>query len=130
MKLSKWIRIGEELYVGETIVGVRYLTPEEADIYGFWTRSPVLVLSNGVEITPLQDDEGNSGGALGQILPWNGEGGQSYCGSILPTVPRAFEDYQSKMYSNETPERASEREDEEERYIKSVILECKETPCS
>ena len=129
MKLSKWIRIGEELYVGQTIVGVRYLTAKEADINGFDQRSPVLVLSNGMEITPLQDDEGNSGGALGQILTWEGDA-QSYCGSILPTVPLTFEDYHEKIYSNETPERAADREAGEERYIKSVISECKGTPCS
>lgn len=50
--------------LGRTIVGIRYMTPEEMDAAG-WDRSPVmLILDDGTLFYPSSDDEGNDAGAL------------------------------------------------------------------
>ena len=123
MRLSKWSELGEDLYVGKTIIGIRYLSKEEADQLGLYQRAPVLKLSNGVEILPLQDDECNSAGALGQLFYFKGERktGQ-YVGSVLPTASLNHEEYEKKLYANETGEKRRLRD---EAYCLSVKEECR-----
>lgn len=53
-----------DLLVGRTITAVRYLTEEERDDLGWYDRSVVIVLSDGVMLFPSRDDEGNGAGAL------------------------------------------------------------------
>ena len=116
MKLSKWEDLGEQVYVGQTIVGIRYMTAEEARRCGFYNRPPVLVLSNGLEIAPLQDDEANDGGALGQMFT-NPETGERFCSSVLPVASMRSEEYVSLLSS-------AEKEKREDHYIRCVVEEC------
>ena len=111
MKLSKWEDLGKQVYVGQTIVGIRYMTVEEAG--GFYNRPPVLLLSNGLEIVPLQDDEANNGGALGQMFT-HPETGERFCASVLPVA---------SMHS-EAEISSVERDKREDHYIRCVVEEC------
>tara|TARA_R100000654_G_scaffold45136_1_gene71250 strand:+ start:1206 stop:1427 length:222 start_codon:yes stop_codon:yes gene_type:complete len=46
------------------IVDVKYMTKKETNDYG-WYKTPIVIkLSNGVVLVPIQDDEGNDGGAI------------------------------------------------------------------
>ena len=59
-----WTEKAKSNLVGRTIVDVRYMTQKEKrDMY--WCDRPVvLILDDGSEIYPSQDDEGNGAGAL------------------------------------------------------------------
>tara|TARA_Y100001972_G_C7408466_1_gene211871 strand:- start:29 stop:256 length:228 start_codon:yes stop_codon:yes gene_type:complete len=46
------------------IVNVEYMTKKETDDYGWYKCPIVITLSNGVVLVPMQDDEGNDGGAI------------------------------------------------------------------
>jgi hypothetical protein len=59
-----WTEIAREQLLGKKIVGVRYMTKEEADQLGWDNRPIVLLLDDGIAIYPSQDDEGNGPGAL------------------------------------------------------------------
>lgn len=60
----KWTIQAMEALRGLRILGLRYMTQEEADAMG-WTRRPlVLVLEEGKLLYASMDDEGNDGGAL------------------------------------------------------------------
>ena len=50
--------------IGRKIVKVKYQTKNDADVLGWKSRAPILVLDNGDEIMPFADDEGNNGGVL------------------------------------------------------------------
>lgn len=50
--------------VGRKIKSVRYLSAEEAENLGWYSRSVVIELDNGTLIWPSSDDEGNNAGAL------------------------------------------------------------------
>jgi hypothetical protein len=67
-------RVAKEL-VGKAIVAVRYLTEEEREELGWYSRSVVIQLSDGTLLWPSQDDEGNGAGALFTTI------------EALPTVP-------------------------------------------
>lgn len=56
-------RIAKAL-VGRKIVGVRYMGADEAEGLGWHDRSIVLVLDDGTQLFPSQDEEGNGAGAL------------------------------------------------------------------
>lgn len=56
-------RIGEFL-VGKTIKEVRYLTDEEVEGLGWFTKALVIIFADGSYIFPSADDEGNDAGAL------------------------------------------------------------------
>jgi hypothetical protein len=50
--------------VGRTIIGVRYMTPQDQEA-SMWSESAViLILDDGTELYPSADDEGNGPGAL------------------------------------------------------------------
>jgi hypothetical protein len=59
-----WTEIAREQLLGKKIIGVRYMTKEEADQLGWDNRPIVLLLDDGNTIYPSQDDEGNGPGAL------------------------------------------------------------------
>ena len=59
-----WTNRIKQRLVGRTIVGVRYMTSEEADASGWHHRPVVLILDDGHILFPMMDDEGNDGGAL------------------------------------------------------------------
>lgn len=61
---SRWETVARNLLLNRKIVGVRYMTAAEADEHGWYTRSVVIKLDNGVLIYPSADDEGNNAGAL------------------------------------------------------------------
>lgn len=61
---KQWNTRAMELLGGRRIVRARYMTVEEAQTQGFFSRPVVLELDNGGFIFAMSDDEGNDGGAL------------------------------------------------------------------
>ena len=49
---------------GKTISDVRYMTTEEASELGWHSRPLVIFFSDGTQLFPMRDDEGNDGGAM------------------------------------------------------------------
>src|SRR5690606_5804435 len=61
---KEWVdRIAAKL-IGRKITAVRYMTKEECQGFDWYDSAVVLVLDNGVELIPSQDDEGNGPGAI------------------------------------------------------------------
>jgi len=56
----KW----NDMLVGRTIIGMRRLTDEEMETFGWLDNPMVILLDNGTFILPQRDDEGNDGGVL------------------------------------------------------------------
>lgn len=52
--------------VGQMIVGVRAMTPEEQDDFGWGHAEPgvIFTMTNGRWFIPMRDEEGNGPGAL------------------------------------------------------------------
>lgn len=61
---KKWTKFAEKHLLHRTIVGVRYMTEAECDVFDWDKSAIVLVLDNGVVVYPSRDDEGNNAGAL------------------------------------------------------------------
>ena len=59
-----WTDVAKKQLLGRKIVDVRYMTQEEADDMGWYSRPVVFQLDDGNLIFPSADDEGNDGGAL------------------------------------------------------------------
>ena len=59
-----WENQAALVLVGRKIKAVRYLYPKEAEGLGWYGRSVVIELDNGVLVWPSSDDEGNDAGAL------------------------------------------------------------------
>jgi hypothetical protein len=59
-----WEQYAEERLVGRTIKSVRWISESEASAMGWYSRPIVILLDDGSQIFPSQDDEGNNGGAL------------------------------------------------------------------
>ena len=59
-----WTDYAADKLVGKIITKVEYLSSKEAkDIY--WYKRPLAMqLNDGIWIYPMQDDEGNDGGAI------------------------------------------------------------------
>jgi len=72
---KKWETVASKVLLNRKIVSVRYMTAKESNAHGWYNRSVVIQLDNGVLIYPSSDDEGNAAGALftthpnEQILP-------------------------------------------------------------
>ena len=64
MTEKKWKERATKKLVGRKIVSVEWLSEEQTRKSGWYSRPIVLVLDNGGYILPMQDDEGNNGGAL------------------------------------------------------------------
>ena len=62
--VDKWNKISQDVLQGRTIVEVRYLTDEEMEDMGWYSRPICFVLDNGTYCTLSCDDEGNDGGVL------------------------------------------------------------------
>ena len=62
--MDKWNKISQEVLLGRTIVEVRYLTDEEMEDIGWYSRPICFILDNGTYCTLSSDDEGNDGGVL------------------------------------------------------------------
>tara|TARA_R100000781_G_scaffold81645_1_gene50336 strand:+ start:322 stop:600 length:279 start_codon:yes stop_codon:yes gene_type:complete len=71
-----WEKTISKCLVGRKIVEVRYLTEKEADHMGWRNHSIIMYLDDGNYLVPMQDDEGNDGGAV--LTSFNKE---------LPTIP-------------------------------------------
>ena len=61
---ARWTKAAQNALVGRTIVAARYLGKDEANRLGWYARSVVFELDNGVLVWPSMDDEGNAAGAL------------------------------------------------------------------
>ena len=62
--IDRWERKARANFVGHKIVHARYMTDEEMEQFGWYSRPVILHLDNGTMIFPSMDDEGNDGGAL------------------------------------------------------------------
>ncbi len=49
---------------GKTIVEVRYMSEEEQESFGWYSRCVVIQFDDGSLLFPSKDDEGNDAGAL------------------------------------------------------------------
>jgi hypothetical protein len=64
MSEKTWTEYAKKQLEGRTITEVRYMTEEERENLGWYSRSVVLILDNGSLFFPAADDEGNDAGAL------------------------------------------------------------------
>lgn len=64
MNDDAWNKVAAKLLVGRKVKAVSYLTKKEAEEMGWSKRPLVIEFDNGLQIFPMQDDEGNDGGAL------------------------------------------------------------------
>lgn len=62
--LFYWTKQAKEILLKRTIVDVRYLTDEEMEDMGWYSRPLALFLDNGEHLIISADDEGNDGGAI------------------------------------------------------------------
>ena len=62
--IDKWNKVSQDVLKGRTIVDVRYLTDEEMEDMGWYSRPVCFILDNGVPCVLSSDDEGNDGGVL------------------------------------------------------------------
>jgi len=60
----QWTSYARTRLVGKKIKSVRYLTDNEAEGLGWYSKPLVIELNDGSLILPSRDDEGNDGGAL------------------------------------------------------------------
>ena len=60
----QWTGKAVKELVGKTIRNVRYMTEEEAELFGWYNRALVIFFEDGTYIIPQSDDEGNDAGAL------------------------------------------------------------------
>ena len=61
---KRWTDEARSLLKGRGIVGVRYMTPQEADDHAWYQRGLVIFLDNGTQLVISADDEGNGPGAI------------------------------------------------------------------
>jgi len=59
-----WTRRVEKFLLGQKIVKVEYMSEKDADDMDWASRPIQILLSNGIWLTPTQDDEGNDGGSI------------------------------------------------------------------
>jgi hypothetical protein len=61
---AHWLKEATKQLLGRKIVKVRYMTVDEMNDLGWYSRPVVMILDDGNIIYPSRDDEGNDGGAL------------------------------------------------------------------
>ena len=61
---KEWTGYAKKLLLHRKIALVRYMTEEEQAEIGWYSRSIVIQLDNGIALFPSRDDEGNDAGAL------------------------------------------------------------------
>ena len=59
-----WTKRVEKFLLGQKIVKVEYMSEEDTEDMGWYKRPIQILLSNGIWLTPTQDDEGNDGGSI------------------------------------------------------------------
>ncbi len=64
MNTKDWEALASKQLLGKTIVKVRYMTDQEVEDLGWYSKALVLHLDDGNIIYPSADDEGNNAGAL------------------------------------------------------------------
>jgi hypothetical protein len=60
----KWAVKCNKVLKGRTITSVRYMTDDEMNSLGWYSKAIVIQLDDGNLIFPSADDEGNDAGAL------------------------------------------------------------------
>jgi hypothetical protein len=68
MTEQKWTQDANKRFVGKKITAVRWMTDGEAERSDWNHRPIILMLDDGEYIFPMQDDEGNNGGALADSI--------------------------------------------------------------
>ena len=64
MKTKDWEKEISKFLVGKTIKSIEYISEDEGKEM-LWNQLPlVIIFTDGSWIFPMQDDEGNNGGAL------------------------------------------------------------------
>jgi len=64
MAEKDWEKKIKAYLLNQKIVSIRYMPNKDAK-YQHWHKRPIQIkLSNGVWLTPSQDDEGNDGGSI------------------------------------------------------------------
>jgi sucrose-6-phosphate hydrolase SacC (GH32 family) len=76
---SQWFKKASSDLVGKKITGIRYLTEDEQENMGWYSKSVVIELDDSTVMYPSQDDEGNDAGAIFYQTPKNPNG-------VLPVV--------------------------------------------
>ena len=61
---DRWTKDIEKFLVGKKIIHVRYMSKSEMEDTGWYKNSIMITFDDGSWINPMQDDEGNDGGAL------------------------------------------------------------------
>ncbi len=59
-----WTAFAKERLVGRTVVGVRYMTAEECEDFGWHDSALVIFFDDDTYIIPKQDDEANNAGSV------------------------------------------------------------------
>ena len=59
-----WKERANDLLLNKKIVAVEWMTEDESENIGLYSRPVCLKLNDGTWIVPMRDDEGNDGGAL------------------------------------------------------------------
>jgi hypothetical protein len=61
---TRWTKIAEKQLLNRTITSVRYMTDKEQLDMGWYKKSLIIELDNGLLIYPSADSEGNDAGVV------------------------------------------------------------------
>jgi len=61
---AHWLKEAKKQLLNRKIVGVEYMSVDEMNALGWYSRPVLMILDDGNIIYPSRDDEGNDGGAL------------------------------------------------------------------
>ena len=64
LSISDWIDLAKHYLLNKRIVDIEYLDDETKEDYMWYSKPVVLILDDGSKLIPMQDDEGNDGGAF------------------------------------------------------------------
>tara|TARA_R100001594_G_scaffold82110_1_gene116575 strand:+ start:92 stop:349 length:258 start_codon:yes stop_codon:yes gene_type:complete len=62
--IGMWTGMARSHLMGKVITDVSYITDEEQEDRGWYSKTVVIKLNNGVELCPICDEEGNDAGVL------------------------------------------------------------------
>jgi len=65
--MEEFIKNLEGQLVGKTIKSIRYMNDSEMEMFGWYKRPVIILLSDNTFVVPQSDDEGNDGGAIALI---------------------------------------------------------------
>ena len=69
MGMRDWTGDATKIFKGKTVRKIEYLTDDEMNHMGWYSRAPVIVFTDGSWIIASSDDEGNEAGALFTSAP-------------------------------------------------------------